>query len=245
MQGLVTLDFGNSHPHAGLFQKNQGNWELIKVVPLNELQLYLSQLDMSAHNTSVVVCEVKAREDEIQKLQEQGFLVTRVKEYWRGSRFAGMPVHYANTLGEDRLIEAFYAYKTQKVSTLIIDAGTFVTMDIVTPSGFMGGLILPGSEVYFSCYEKGEQLKNTELNFSIKHELPQDTASAITESYQAFALLGKKLIQDHQVERVIITGGLAELWYPLFQNENVKVESNPHFIHYSLHYWMTTQIEPL
>ncbi|MFP5387285.1 MAG: type III pantothenate kinase, partial [Bacteriovoracia bacterium] len=114
MQGLITLDFGNTNPHAGLFQKAQEKWELVKVVPLNELQIYLGQLGMSAHNSSVVVCEVKAREDEIQKLQEQGFLVTRVKDYWRGTKFAGMPVHYAKTLGEDRLIEAFYCYKKEK-----------------------------------------------------------------------------------------------------------------------------------
>lgn len=247
MQGLITLDLGNTNPHVGLFQKTQGQWELIKVVPLNELQIYLGQLGMSAHNSSVVVCEVKAQEDEIQKLQEQGFLVTRVKDYWRGAKFAGMPVHYAKTLGEDRLIEAFYCYKKEKIPTLIIDAGTFVTMDVVTEAGFMGGYIIPGTRAYFSAYEKGEQLKDVELTLSFSHKLPVDTGSAITESYTAFAALAKKIVREQQIKKIIITGGLTSIWEGFFQDEKQEqlVEGDKHLTHWALHFWMTTQIEPL
>jgi pantothenate kinase type III len=247
MQGLITLDFGNSHPHAGLFQKLKDNWELIKVVPLAELQLYLTQLEMSAHNTSVVLCEVKSRDEEITKLQEQGFLVTRVKDYWRGSRFAGMPVNYAKTLGEDRLIESYYCFKKEKISTLIIDAGTFVTMDVVSEQGFQGGYIIPGAKNYFEVYGKGEQLKDVELTLSFKHSLPQETAMAITESYSAFAALAKKLLSDHNIKKIILTGGLSALWEGFFQDVKgeLVVETHPHLIHWALHHWMTTQIELL
>lgn len=247
MQGLITLDFGNSHPHAGIFQKNAGAWNLIKVVPLAELQLFLTQLEMSAHNTSIVLCEVKSREDEIQKLQEQGFLVTRIKDYWRGQKFAGMPVDYAKTLGEDRLIEAWYAFKKEKIPTLIIDAGTFVTMDIVNANGFQGGYIIPGTEAYFSTYGHGEQLKDVTLKLHFTHTLPKETAQAITESYSAFAALARKLIQEQNIKKVILTGGLTSLWEGLIQNEEgvLVVEGHPHLIHWALQYWMTTQIEPL
>jgi pantothenate kinase type III len=247
MQGLVTLDFGNSHPHAGLFQKNGNQWELLKVVPLNELPIYLNQLGMSAHNSSVVLCEVKANEEEITKLQEKGFLVTRVKDYWRGTKFAGMPVHYASTLGEDRLIEAYYCYKKDKVPTLLIDAGTFVTMDVVTETGFQGGYIIPGTKSYFETYGNGEQLKAVSLDLNFNHSLPKNTASAITESYSAFAALARKLMVDHGIKKIILTGGLTSLWEGFFQEEkaSIIVEGHPHLIHWSLQYWMTTQIEPL
>lgn len=247
MQGLITLDFGNTNPHAGLFQKSQGKWSLIKVVPLSELQIFLDQLGMNANNSSVVICEVKAREDEVQKLQEQGFLVTRVKDYWKGNRFAGMPVHYANTLGEDRLIEAFYSYKTDKRATLIIDAGTFVTMDVVGEKGFSGGYIIPGVEAYLKTFSKGEQLKNIPLTMSLKHTLPTTTSDAMTEGYSAFAALAKQIIQEHNIQKLVITGGLANLWEGLF--EDVKgeliVEGQPHLLHWALQFWMTTQIELL
>lgn len=248
MQGLITLDFGNTNPHAGLFQKQNNEWGLIKVVPLHELRIFLNQLGMSAHNTSVVVCEVKAREDEIQKLQEEGYLVTRVKDYWRGTKFAGMPVNYSKTLGEDRLIEAFFAFKKFKAPTLIIDAGTFVTMDIVTENGFLGGYIIPGAAAYFETYGKGEQLKDVPLNLTITHSLPTETAQAITESYSAFAALAKKLVKDHNIKRILVTGGLTSLWEGFFESEkasSVVVEGDKHLIHWALQFWMTTQIEPL
>lgn len=247
MQGLITLDFGNSNPHAGLFQKAQGEWNLIKVVPLSELALYLNQLDMGANNTSVVVCEVKSREEEIQKLQEQGFLVTRVKDYWRGTKFAGMPVNYAKTLGEDRLIEAYYCFKKHKIPTLLIDAGTFVTMDIVTESGFQGGYIIPGTKAYFETYGNGEQLKDVSLNLSFTHSLPQETAQAITESYSAFAALANKLMTEHKIQKIVLTGGSTSLWEGFLKenNHSAVVEGNPHLIHWALQFWMTTQIEPV
>lgn len=247
MQGLITLDFGNSHPHAGLFQKSQNEWHLVKVVPISELQIYLAQLEMSAHNSSVVVCEVKAREDEIQRLQEQGFLVTRVKDYWRGMKFAGMPVNYAKGLGEDRLIEAFYSYKKLKTPTLIIDAGTFVTMDVVTEKGFMGGYIIPGATAYYECYGKGEQLKDVPLKLTFTNSLPQETAAAITESYSAFIALAKKIVQENQLRKILITGGHTSLWESFFEAEkdSLVVEGDKHLIHWALHYWMTTQIESL
>lgn len=247
MQGLITLDFGNTNPHAGLFQKNQGDWKLIKVIPLDELPIYLDQLGMSAHNSSVVLCEVKSREDEVQGLQEQGFLVTRVKDYWKGSKFAGMPVHYAKTLGEDRLIEAFYCFKTDKKPTLIIDAGTFVTMDVVTAEGFQGGYIIPGTRAYFSAFDKGEQLKDIPLTMNFTDALPRATAEAMVESYSAFAALAKKIIQDHKIEKLVITGGLTTLWEGFFVNEKngPVVEGHPHLVHSALQFWMTTQIELL
>lgn len=247
MQGLITLDFGNSHPHAGLFQKQSGQWSLLKVVPLLELQIYLNQLGMNADNTSVVLCEVKSRQEEITKLQEHGFLVTRVKDYWKGSRFAGMPVHYKETLGEDRLIEAYFSYKKEKTPTLIIDAGTFVTMDVVTEEGFMGGYIIPGIHSYFETYQNGERLKDVKLNFGTQAGLPHETKEAMVGSYAAFAALAKMLISDNQIKKILITGGGSSSWESFFENEKktMVVETHPHLIHSALHFWMTTQIEIL
>ncbi len=247
MQGLVTLDFGNTNPHAGLFQKAQGAWTLVTVAPLAELALSLAQLGMSAHDTSVVVCEVRAREDAIAKLQELGFLVTRLKDYWRGTRFAGMPVNYAPTLGEDRLIEAFYAYKKERIPQLVIDAGTFVTMDVVTENGFEGGYIIPGLRAYFETFGRGEQLRAVALDERLPSTLPRETAGAMAGSYTAFAALAKKLVREHNLKKIVLTGGQRTLWEGFFRDgdHGSVVESHPHLIHWALHFWMTTQIEPL
>lgn len=247
MQGLVTLDFGNTNPHAGIFQKNLGSWNLVKTVPFAELSIYLNQLQINSANSSVVLSEVKSREEELAPLAEQGYLITRIKDYWRGVKFAGMPVNYAQTLGEDRLICAHFAYKKERKPVLIIDAGTYTTMDVVTPQGFMGGYIIPSAENYFTTYKNGEQLKNIDLSFTANQSLPQITIEAMAASYSAFAALAKKLVSEHSIEKIILTGGSSGVWQSFFkdQQEGRIVEEHPHLVHWALQHWFTTQIELL
>jgi type III pantothenate kinase len=247
MQGIVTLDFGNSNPHAGLFSRKGNECELLKVVPFSELAIILSQIGMTPDNTSLVLCEVKAREENLTPLLEKGYLLTRVKDYWRGKKFAGMTVNYAETLGEDRLIEAFFTFKKDKTPTLIIDAGTYVTMDIVTDKGFLGGYIIPNLKTYLETFKSGEQLKNVSLNEELSPELPQETKSAMSRSYLAFGALANNLIEQHGIRKVLLTGGQGASWQGVFEDSrpSLIVENNPHLIHSSLAYWFTTQIEPL
>ncbi len=246
MQGLITVDFGNSHPHAGLFQKNGGEWQFLKSVPWNELALFTEPLGFSPNNSSIVLSEVKPREDELFHWQKQGYLLTRVKDYWRGKKFAGMPVNYQESLGQDRLIEAFYCFKKEKISSLIIDAGTFTTMDVVTTEGFQGGYIFPSFEKYSQLFQAGENLKNRDLQLTSSLTLPSETNAAMAQSYSAFFALAQELINRHQIKKVTLTGGKSSSWEALFRERKGDwvVETSPHLIHSALHYWMTTQIEP-
>ncbi|MBA2403383.1 MAG: type III pantothenate kinase [Bdellovibrionales bacterium] len=247
MQGLITIDFGNTNPHAGLFQKHKDIWNLIKVCPFNELPVFLDQLQMSPDNSSMVLAEVKSREEELTPFAHQGFLITRVKEYWRGTRFAGMPVNYAKTLGEDRLIQAYYAFKKLKENVLLIDAGTFATMDVITKNGFEGGYIIPGMKNYFETFEKGSLLKAIEIDQNVSAILPHSTTEAMRDSYFAFAALAQKLISEHKLDKVLLSGGQAALWKQIFDHLqlSVVVQQDETLIHWALQYWMTTQIETL
>jgi hypothetical protein len=69
----------------------------------------------------------------------------------------------------------------------------------------------------------------------------------MTESYSAFAALAKKLIDDYHIKKILLTGGFAGLWEGFFpdRENSPVVETHEHLIHWALHYWMTTQIEPL
>lgn len=247
MQGLVTLDFGNSRPHAGIFKKENGTWRMEEVVPFSGLSSRLKDAQMNAHDTSLVLCEVRSREEELFPYLQQGYLLTRLKDYWRGEKFSGMPVHYAKTLGEDRLIQAHYLFKQKQVPSLLIDAGTFTTLDVITERGFMGGYIVPGRSLYQSTFQKGELLKSVDLDQDNSSELPHETAHAMRDGYRAFASLSRDIIHQHGSQRVVLTGGDALLWKKLFDDLKlgVLVEVKPHLIHFALHHWWTTQIEPL
>lgn len=247
MQGLITLDLGNTHATAGIFSLSGKSAILVKKVPLAELKLYLSQLGYSAHNCQIALSDVKPREEELRTFIEEGFLLTRVKDYWRGKKFHGMSVNYSETIGEDRLISAFYTFKNFKVNSLIIDAGTFVTLDVVTSNGFEGGYIFPGAETYFETFRRGENLKGYTLKAGALLGLPHDTQTAMSGSYGAFAALVRELIQEHQIQKVLITGGGSQIWSECLSGMKIPpvVETHPDLIHSSLLYWMTTQIEPL
>lgn len=244
-QSLITLDFGNSNPHAGFFAKENGSWKLLEVASLNLFSLKTSAHSISAHNAQLILSEVKPYPQDLLALQSQGYLITRVKDYWRGERFAGMPVQYANTLGEDRLINAFWCYKNLKKPTLIIDAGTYLTMDIVTEKGFQGGYIIPSYPKYLETYKDGENLKEISLAESTDFSLPHSTAQAMSSSYHAFCALADQLITEHQLNTIIITGGKDILWKEWGKNKSCEVIHRPHLIHEALVHWMTTQVEVL
>lgn len=65
-------------------------------------------------------------------------------------------VENPQTVGIDRLLNALAAFKQTKSSTLVIDFGTAITVDLVSKEGeFMGGLILPGIKT--SAYALNKQ----------------------------------------------------------------------------------------
>lgn len=247
MQGLVTLDFGNTNPHAGLFSKSGNEWKLNKVVAFTDLQDALSELKLTPDNTNFVLSEVKNRDAELTPYLNQGYLITRVKEYWRGKMFAGMPVNYAQTLGEDRLIQAFYLFKKYKTKSIIIDAGSYTTMDVLNEEGFRGGYIVPGLKNYFSSFDAGELLKGVERETNLLMDLPRDTKSAMSASYQAFGALLHNLIDQHKIQKVFLTGGNMDYWKEILDDSkpSLEIKADPHLIHHSLFHWFTTQIEPL
>ena len=158
-----------------------------------------------------------------------------------------MPVNYAKSLGEDRLIQAFYAFKKLKESVLVIDAGTFVTMDVVTKNGFEGGYIIPGTKNYFKTFQNGEQLETIAIDKNVTATLPHGTSEAMRDSYFAFAALAQRLISEHNIQKVLVSGGECALWKQIFDHLelSVVVQEDPTLIHWALHYWMTTQIETL
>jgi len=65
-------------------------------------------------------------------------------------------VENPQTVGIDRLLNVLAAYGRTKTSTIVIDFGTAITIDIVSKEGeFLGGLILPG--IRTSAYALNKQ----------------------------------------------------------------------------------------
>ena len=160
-----------------------------------------------------------------------------LKKFRTESLFIDLPVKYSMTLGEDRLSTAYYAYKKGIQKTMIIDAGTFLTVDIVNQQGFLGGYIFPGIRKTLEIYGESAQLpilKNDLFVLEAKG-LPQDTESAIlTASRKIFQCSLENIITNENPDKIIITGGEAHLIRPALSS-SIPIDSIPHLVHLGLY----------
>jgi type III pantothenate kinase len=210
-KSLVTLDHGNSHPHQASFESG----ELTAVIPA---------LRQQATNSNIVSSSVTTKEQNSFNL------------LWQDKTFAGMPVHYSRQLGTDRLYQAALLYQLYSQEPIVlIDAGTFITIDLIDQKGFRGGHIYPGIKTFLSSYTKGDKLPALTIDDYKKHHIddyPRQTNEAILDATKNYlmGILSSSSIRNH---KVILTGGEADLIRPLL-NDNCDVIT--HLIHYALYY---------
>jgi type III pantothenate kinase len=242
---LLTLDFGNTRAHAALFRHGKQ----IEIGELKDIESWLKKHQLNFGDLSGVISQVKSYSEELDPLLQYGLLCERIKDYWRGEKFAGMPVHYAHTLGEDRLIQAWWAFKNHKTPTLVIDAGSFLTIDVVTPEGFLGGHILPGFKAMGETLARGEQLQAPDWSGLGKEllsgeALPHSTPEALDSVGIAYAALIQRLLVRWGIAQVVISGGdahkLQALLTPL--TPNLPLHVRPDLVHWALLDWYQRNI---
>ncbi len=242
---LLTFDFGNTRAHAALFRQG----ELKEAGELKDVEGWLAKHQLTFGDVSGVISQVKSYDEEMEPLLKQGLLCERIKDYWRGDKFAGMPVNYAKTLGEDRLIQAYGVFKKFQTPTLVIDAGSFLTVDVVTNEGFQGGYILPGLKLLRTTLTSGAQLqepsfKGIEPKLLTGEMLPHTTPEALEAGMLAYAALIQRLLVRWGITQVLISGGDASLVQaalkPLARELPLQLE--PHLVHWSLFEWYRRNI---
>jgi type III pantothenate kinase len=220
---LITVDNGNTNPHVGIHE----NGKLLSVVPLKEY--------IPAKDDFILISDVGA------PLSFPASFDLKTKRHTKENPFFfEMPVHYAETLGDDRLITGYMAFKkikTPNEKVLVIDAGTFITMDVVTEKGFNGGYIFPGLKTFLSSYGKGSRLPLLpEKRIDLK-DLPKTTEEAILGAADLYldAIL-ESTIKKASPNKILLTGGSFELIRYKIEKLNLKVqlELAPHLIHSAL-----------
>ncbi len=222
---VITIDNGNTNPHVGIFidKKLQSVLPLKQYVPFSDDLVMIANVGHELNFTNSF--DFKSRMPTV----EFPF-------------FFNMPVDYAPSIGIDRLIlarEVFEGIKNTEETVLVLDAGTFITMDLVTHIGFNGGYIFPGLATFLACYQRGASLPhlNFPTNFTL-NSLPHTTQEAIlgaTEIYLESIL--KDVIRKTSPSKITLTGGN----YPIIKqiilkiNSELLVESNPHLIHLAMY----------
>lgn len=206
-----TYDVGNSHPHVATFTDGQ----LVSVKPFSHEGMEKERSIICSVNTEVPSSNVFKSFD--------------------GNSFLEMPVHYSKTLGHDRLSLAHLAYNLfPKQKVIIIDAGTFITVDFVDADGFQGGYIIPGPNTLAESYRHGRQLFKADSSSSINSTWPQTTEEAMGRGLN---ILEQGLVHElknlkDESTILMLTGGQREFLQGSLQAEI----DEDHLLHYALYF---------
>ena len=100
---------------------------------------------------------------------------------------------------------------------IVIDAGSAITVDVMSNSMHLGGYILPGLSAYSSSYKNISAYLETRINPNvILDALPQKTEDAV--SYGIVKSILMMLNETCQNKNIFFTGGDGKFFSKFFQN---------------------------
>jgi type III pantothenate kinase len=215
---LITIDNGNTNPHAGVFVDSK----LDSVIPLKDFTPEPSDIIIASSVGDTLAFPVH-------------FSVSQIKSK------LPMKIHYSETLGEDRLVCGYGVFKSisgKKERVLVIDAGTFLTADLISQNGFEGGFIFPGVKTYLGSYQKGIQLPSLDFpDELLSIDLAHNTNDAILGAAEIYMeSIIEKVIKKASPSKIVLTGGSSSIVEKILVKLNLgfPIELSPHLIHLSL-----------
>lgn len=140
------------------------------------------------------------------------------------------PTHYEHSIGIDRRVLVYDLLKIRQISdAVIIDAGSFITIDFITNSTHMGGFIFPGLKNFLETYHvKGKKLPSLSVQSAIKpinHKtFPENTHEAISMAFTHYITSMMNLIEGQK--NIYITGGDAKEIIGFINSSEVIHEEN-------------------
>ncbi len=145
----------------------------------------------------------------------------------------GMPIRMDNPheVGADRLVNAVAAYERFHSACVVVDFGTAITYDAVSPAGeYLGGIITPGAEISIDAlYERAAKLPKVELA-EPRSLIGKSTVDAIRSGIvfgyagQVEGILRRLRAELGDDTKVILTGGLARVVVPFVRETIDEVD---------------------
>jgi type III pantothenate kinase len=242
-QRLLVVDVGNTQTHFGLFRDGadtvEQHWRFATVrdSTSDELGAVLANLlalrklrfeDIGASIVSSTVPELSDQWTEMatRYLGHEMLLVGPAIK-------TGMPIRIDNPyeVGADRLVNAIAAYERVRATCVVVDFGTAITYDAVSPAGeYLGGIITPGAEISIDAlYDRAAKLPKVELA-EPRTLIGKSTVDAIRSGIvYGFAGQVEGIVRRLRAElgadtTVIATGGLASALVPFIRETIDEVD---------------------
>lgn len=151
----LAIDIGNTNVHIGIFEEDilQSFHSVKSISPYNTIQADLSEILDPATLSQIqaaVISSVNPKGENVVREYIEQYPAIRP---WSIGKDIPVPVpvltECPERVGVDRLVNAVAAFERTKDWTIIVDAGTAITIDAVDNKGaFLGGIITPGIDMF-------------------------------------------------------------------------------------------------
>lgn len=234
---LLAVDIGNTNIHIGVFEEDILRYFYsLGIRPQHAFQVNFTEILSSA-----IISKSKAAVLSSVNPEIEAFVIECIKKHLliqpqRIGKDIPIPIpvltDYPEKVGIDRLVNAVAAFKRTKDWTIIIDAGTAITIDVINDTGaFIGGIIAPGIDISSKALHDYTALLPEISIHKPKYILGKRTEEAINSGiYWGTVGMVSKLINMLYDEleckpRIFATGGNANM---LAQEITLITEVVPH-----------------
>lgn len=236
---LLVVDAGNTQTHLGTFRGDQlvEHWRFatVRTSTADELAarltalLALRGLSFADLDATVVSSTVPELGPEWAAVGDR-YLGHSVIVVGPGVK-TGMPIRMDNPreVGPDRLVNAIAAYERVQDSCIVVDFGTALTYDAVSPDGeYIGGIIAPGVEISMEALtSRAARLRKIDLLASPRMLIGKSTEDAMRSGLiygfaaQVDGIVSRMREELGEDTDAIATGGLAEHIVPFCETIDV------------------------
>jgi len=226
---ILTIDVGNTNVAICLFFKEKPisfvkirNTDLIKTkLKENLLEKYTKNSNINIILSSVVPA--------ISKIIIDFLKVNKIKFYLLKNLIKTLEIKInireKKKIGEDRIVNAYYAKTKYLKNLIIIDFGTATTFDVIDSQGnYDGGIITPGIDLSLKVLSE-RTAKLPLVKFAkTKNVIGRDTKSAIQSGFfwgyvsMIQGLVYKITSEKKNSFRIILTGGNCNVFKNLIEN---------------------------
>lgn len=235
LEYLVTVDLNFTSQSIAVFDADE---KFITKSEFSNLPNLAKNYKFNTTNTYGIVSTVSDS-----NLKDIPFKYQLARRLLLHGKFLEMPVRYAEKIQDERLVNAYFAFKQNTQSKVLINCGHIMTMDFIDNSGFKGGYILPSIGQMRNLYKFDEYFKHfyndSSMGTHYSGQIPSDNLQAIEQgSLAAFYFQIKGLIKEHKPEIIYLTGPngeeVAKFLKPTAQKENISIQLSKDLIHRSL-----------
>ncbi|MBI3313884.1 MAG: type III pantothenate kinase [Candidatus Omnitrophica bacterium] len=229
---IILIDVGNTALTYGVYEGGRFLSYGSKVH--SNIPKLVKYCTKSGNNKSfnVVISSVVPK---ITSIIKKSFKRAKGCKVWVAGENLPIPINHKykefNKLGRDRAVNLYGALRIHRPPMLVIDYGTAVTFDYLSPQGvFEGGMIIPGPEISFQALLQRAALIPKTIRLPKKS--PSFLGRSTYDCIKAGILEGYGAMTDGLIElfrkrfgknlRVLATGGFAQHLAPYCHSINIK-----------------------